>query len=101
MGAGVLQKCLSCEATKTPMWRNGPCGNKTLCNACGVRLYRQQSKVPKKVRAEGCLTVRSPRVYLKRQYQPEPCILVTHYNLCDLACIRTWHALSTLVVQLS
>eukprot|EP00884_Botryococcus_braunii_P016516 jgi/Botrbrau1/3548/Bobra.0078s0005.1 len=40
--------CSRCAATKTPMWRNGPAGAKTLCNACGVRLYRQTSKVPKK-----------------------------------------------------
>ena len=27
------------------MWRNGPDGTKTLCNACGVRLQRQLNKV--------------------------------------------------------
>ncbi|CAA0814452.1 GATA transcription factor 9 [Striga hermonthica] len=30
-------KCLHCEITKTPQWRAGPMGPKTLCNACGVR----------------------------------------------------------------
>ncbi|EPS57111.1 hypothetical protein M569_17712, partial [Genlisea aurea] len=30
-------KCLHCEITKTPQWRSGPSGPKTLCNACGVR----------------------------------------------------------------
>ncbi|XP_043702629.1 GATA transcription factor 8-like [Telopea speciosissima] len=34
--AGV-RKCLHCEITKTPQWRAGPLGPKTLCNACGVR----------------------------------------------------------------
>uniref|UniRef100_A0A7N0V5Y7 GATA transcription factor n=2 Tax=Kalanchoe fedtschenkoi TaxID=63787 RepID=A0A7N0V5Y7_KALFE len=34
--AGV-RKCLHCEITKTPQWRAGPMGPKTLCNACGVR----------------------------------------------------------------
>lgn len=29
--------CLHCGTTKTPLWRNGPKGAKTLCNACGVR----------------------------------------------------------------
>ena len=33
------RKCLHCEVTKTPQWREGPMGPKTLCNACGVR-YR-------------------------------------------------------------
>uniref|UniRef100_A0A7N0UCU6 GATA transcription factor n=1 Tax=Kalanchoe fedtschenkoi TaxID=63787 RepID=A0A7N0UCU6_KALFE len=32
-----LRKCLHCEMTKTPQWRAGPMGPKTLCNACGVR----------------------------------------------------------------
>ncbi|KAK9059805.1 hypothetical protein SSX86_020509 [Deinandra increscens subsp. villosa] len=35
-GQGV-RKCLHCEITKTPQWRGGPMGPKTLCNACGVR----------------------------------------------------------------
>mmetsp|Transcript_14298 Transcript_14298/g.30628 ORF Transcript_14298/g.30628 Transcript_14298/m.30628 type:complete len:200 (-) Transcript_14298:594-1193(-) len=29
--------CAHCRAVKTPLWRNGPLGPKTLCNACGVR----------------------------------------------------------------
>ncbi|KAK6929650.1 Zinc finger, GATA-type [Dillenia turbinata] len=31
------RKCLHCQAEKTPQWRAGPMGPKTLCNACGVR----------------------------------------------------------------
>lgn len=33
----AVRKCLHCEITKTPQWRAGPMGPKTLCNACGVR----------------------------------------------------------------
>ncbi|GAB2286841.1 hypothetical protein Dimus_021231 [Dionaea muscipula] len=33
----AVRKCLHCEITKTPQWRAGPSGPKTLCNACGVR----------------------------------------------------------------
>ena len=33
----VVRACSHCRTTKTPLWRNGPCGSKTLCNACGVR----------------------------------------------------------------
>ncbi|KAK9707276.1 hypothetical protein RND81_07G185800 [Saponaria officinalis] len=32
-----VRKCRHCEITKTPQWRAGPMGPKTLCNACGVR----------------------------------------------------------------
>ncbi|EOY18663.1 Plant-specific GATA-type zinc finger transcription factor family protein isoform 1 [Theobroma cacao] len=33
----AVRKCMHCEITKTPQWRAGPMGPKTLCNACGVR----------------------------------------------------------------
>ncbi|CAL1387069.1 unnamed protein product [Linum trigynum] len=32
-----VRKCMHCEVTKTPQWRAGPMGPKSLCNACGVR----------------------------------------------------------------
>lgn len=35
--AQVVRKCTHCEITKTPQWRAGPLGPKSLCNACGVR----------------------------------------------------------------
>ncbi|MQM12198.1 hypothetical protein Taro_045113 [Colocasia esculenta] len=31
------RKCSHCLSQKTPQWRAGPLGPKTLCNACGVR----------------------------------------------------------------
>ncbi|XP_073272195.1 GATA transcription factor 9-like [Primulina huaijiensis] len=31
------RRCLHCASDKTPQWRTGPMGPKTLCNACGVR----------------------------------------------------------------
>jgi len=39
------RKCLHCQAEKTPQWRAGPMGPKTLCNACGVR-YKSGRLVP-------------------------------------------------------
>ncbi|KAK2654678.1 hypothetical protein Ddye_014534 [Dipteronia dyeriana] len=35
--SGSTRKCLHCATEKTPQWRTGPMGPKTLCNACGVR----------------------------------------------------------------
>lgn len=41
----LFKKCTHCEVTKTPQWREGPLGPKTLCNACGVR-YRSGRLLP-------------------------------------------------------
>ncbi|PIN15057.1 hypothetical protein CDL12_12320 [Handroanthus impetiginosus] len=41
----ATKKCTHCEVTKTPQWREGPLGPKTLCNACGVR-YRSGRLFP-------------------------------------------------------
>ncbi|KAF8084501.1 hypothetical protein N665_0715s0007 [Sinapis alba] len=38
----VIRCCSDCKTTKTPMWRGGPSGPKSLCNACGIRLMRQR-----------------------------------------------------------
>mmetsp|Transcript_18636 Transcript_18636/g.39148 ORF Transcript_18636/g.39148 Transcript_18636/m.39148 type:complete len:172 (-) Transcript_18636:218-733(-) len=39
-------KCLWCGATETPLWRSGPAGPKTLCNACGVRFTKTGRQGP-------------------------------------------------------
>ncbi|XP_068313987.1 GATA transcription factor 12 [Pyrus communis] len=44
-GHGDGRKCLHCATDKTPQWRTGPMGPKTLCNACGVR-YKSGRLVP-------------------------------------------------------
>lgn len=45
MSAGEGRKCMHCATDKTPQWRTGPMGPKTLCNACGVR-YKSGRLVP-------------------------------------------------------
>ncbi|XP_057958188.1 GATA transcription factor 12 [Malania oleifera] len=44
-GSADGRKCLHCATDKTPQWRTGPMGPKTLCNACGVR-YKSGRLVP-------------------------------------------------------
>nr|KYP71287.1 GATA transcription factor 16 [Cajanus cajan] len=39
--------CADCKTTKTPLWRGGPAGPKTLCNACGIR-YRKKRACSRK-----------------------------------------------------
>ncbi|BBN16107.1 protein MpGATA4 [Marchantia polymorpha subsp. ruderalis] len=38
--------CAHCSTTKTPLWRNGPDGPKSLCNACGIRHKKLGKKNP-------------------------------------------------------
>ncbi|XP_057766140.1 GATA transcription factor 5-like [Salvia miltiorrhiza] len=42
---GQPRRCSHCGVTKTPQWRAGPLGSKTLCNACGVR-YKSGRLLP-------------------------------------------------------
>ncbi|XP_058075597.1 putative GATA transcription factor 22 [Magnolia sinica] len=35
--ATTIRVCSDCNTTKTPLWRSGPRGPKSLCNACGIR----------------------------------------------------------------
>ncbi|XXG64237.1 hypothetical protein AAC387_Pa05g2239 [Persea americana] len=35
--SNVIRVCADCNTTKTPLWRSGPRGPKSLCNACGIR----------------------------------------------------------------
>ncbi|KAJ0236598.1 GATA transcription factor 5 [Hirschfeldia incana] len=39
------RRCTHCGVQKTPQWRAGPMGAKTLCNACGVR-YKSGRLLP-------------------------------------------------------
>ncbi|KAI3787450.1 hypothetical protein L1987_41925 [Smallanthus sonchifolius] len=43
--AGLVRRCTHCASEKTPQWRTGPLGPKTLCNACGVG-YKSGMLVP-------------------------------------------------------
>ncbi|KAJ1292839.1 hypothetical protein BS78_01G020700 [Paspalum vaginatum] len=41
--SGEPKACTECHTTKTPLWRGGPCGPMSLCNACGIR-YRKKRR---------------------------------------------------------
>ncbi|KAJ8572822.1 hypothetical protein K7X08_009333 [Anisodus acutangulus] len=42
---GSTKSCSDCKTTKTPLWRSGPSGPKSLCNACGIK-YRKKKRTP-------------------------------------------------------
>ncbi|KAK1293301.1 GATA transcription factor 15 [Acorus calamus] len=39
------KSCSDCRTTKTPLWRGGPSGPKSLCNACGIRYRKKRREV--------------------------------------------------------
>ncbi|KAL3752077.1 hypothetical protein ACJRO7_012834 [Eucalyptus globulus] len=41
-----IKRCVNpqCNATTSPMWRRGPLGPKTLCNACGIKYRKDEEK---------------------------------------------------------
>ncbi|XP_044491280.1 GATA transcription factor 15-like [Mangifera indica] len=52
----MKKSCIDCHTTTTPLWRGGPAGPRSLCNACGIR-YRKTKKALlglDKGRAEKC-----------------------------------------------
>uniref|UniRef100_A0A803LA55 GATA-type domain-containing protein n=1 Tax=Chenopodium quinoa TaxID=63459 RepID=A0A803LA55_CHEQI len=38
----LLKRCTDCQTTTTPLWRGGPAGPKTLCNACGIKYHKRR-----------------------------------------------------------
>ncbi|XP_027368978.1 putative GATA transcription factor 22 isoform X2 [Abrus precatorius] len=36
-GSSITRVCSDCNTSSTPLWRSGPKGPKSLCNACGIR----------------------------------------------------------------
>ncbi|XP_062230416.1 GATA transcription factor 15-like [Phragmites australis] len=44
-GRGLpARRCANCDTTSTPLWRNGPRGPKSLCNACGIRYKKEERR---------------------------------------------------------
>ncbi|KAL7589083.1 hypothetical protein Lser_V15G41415 [Lactuca serriola] len=47
-GCGLLASsnqekcCTDCQTTRTPLWRGGPSGPKSLCNACGIKYNKKR-----------------------------------------------------------
>ncbi|KAL3652909.1 hypothetical protein CASFOL_002590 [Castilleja foliolosa] len=40
-----LKSCSDCSTTKTPLWRGGPAGPKSLCNACGIKFHKKRRQL--------------------------------------------------------
>ncbi|GAV77679.1 GATA domain-containing protein [Cephalotus follicularis] len=52
-----IRVCADCNTTKTPLWRSGPRGPKSLCNACGIRQRKARRAMAAAAAAAGNGTV--------------------------------------------
>ncbi|KAL8260432.1 hypothetical protein R6Q59_028385 [Mikania micrantha] len=67
------RRCSNCDTTSTPLWRNGPRGPKSLCNACGIRYKKEERRAnaargggfKRRRRCDGGISV-SPPYMMKR-----------------------------------
>ncbi|KAJ4822650.1 hypothetical protein Tsubulata_046973 [Turnera subulata] len=51
---GERKKCCSnCKATTTPLWRAGPAGPKSLCNACGIKYQKRRRQYMMELAKDG------------------------------------------------
>ncbi|RDX62498.1 putative GATA transcription factor 22, partial [Mucuna pruriens] len=53
----AVRVCADCHTTKTPLWRSGPRGPKSLCNACGIRQRKARRAMAAAAAASGNGTV--------------------------------------------
>ncbi|VVB15219.1 unnamed protein product [Arabis nemorensis] len=90
----IIRCCNDCKTTKTPMWRSGPAGPKSLCNACGIRFRKQRraellgiriihnhkvltsKKVNPLSSSHGGVAVKKRRSSLKEEEQAALCLLL-------------------------
>ncbi|KAL3849721.1 hypothetical protein ACJIZ3_011603 [Penstemon smallii] len=40
-----LKTCSDCQTSRTPLWRGGPAGPKSLCNACGIKYNKKRRQL--------------------------------------------------------
>ncbi|XP_027339285.1 GATA transcription factor 21-like [Abrus precatorius] len=50
-----VRVCSDCQTTKTPLWRSGPKGPKSLCNACGIRQRKARHAIAAAANANGTI----------------------------------------------
>ncbi|KAL5728791.1 hypothetical protein ACHQM5_001831 [Ranunculus cassubicifolius] len=51
----MIRTCSDCNTTRTPLWRSGPKGPKSLCNACGIRQRKARRAMAAAATANGGL----------------------------------------------
>jgi len=68
-----VRVCAHCGTSKTPLWRNGPGGPKSLCNACGIRFKKAGRRSAANGNAESPVSPPvTPKVAKRKLMSEEP-----------------------------
>ncbi|KAK8527639.1 hypothetical protein V6N13_117412 [Hibiscus sabdariffa] len=57
----IKKTCADCGTSKTPLWRGGPAGPKSLCNACGIRSRKKRRAIIGLKKGEEKKSKRNPK----------------------------------------
>ncbi|RDX83114.1 putative GATA transcription factor 22, partial [Mucuna pruriens] len=62
----TVRVCADCHTTKTPLWRSGPNGPKSLCNACGIRQRKARRAIAAAATANGTNLMEAAKSQVKK-----------------------------------
>ncbi|KAG4946499.1 hypothetical protein JHK82_042571 [Glycine max] len=62
----TVRVCSDCHTTKTPLWRSGPKGPKSLCNACGIRQRKVRRAIAAAATSNGTNPVEAEKSQVKK-----------------------------------
>ncbi|KFH73871.1 hypothetical protein MVEG_01085 [Podila verticillata NRRL 6337] len=71
-------RCASCNIVKTPEWRKGPLGPRTLCNACGLiwgKMSRSKAALAKAAKQQGEETKDDAPPEMSEAPESQSCVL--------------------------
>ncbi|XP_022880472.1 GATA transcription factor 18-like [Olea europaea var. sylvestris] len=78
----LARRCANCDTTSTPLWRNGPRGPKSLCNACGIRFKKEERRATAASNNGGGehRVTDGSRIHHNSQTQRTPCFSSSYSN---------------------
>lgn len=85
---GPIRVCSDCSTTKTPLWRSGPQGPKSLCNACGIRQRKARRALAAAAAGGGLLATNTPRE-VQKEKRTERDGTIPNKKRCKITTTRT------------
>ncbi|KAJ0031859.1 hypothetical protein Pint_12955 [Pistacia integerrima] len=74
----TIRVCADCNTTTTPLWRSGPRGPKSLCNACGIR--QRKARRAMEAAANGTITATDSKIKVQNKEKKSRTTHIAHYK---------------------